>query len=263
MTIQIILAGLTTGLLLGLLGSGGSIVTVPALVYLLGVHPKSAIALSLGIVAITAAFSAINHFRTGNVNLKVAAIFGLCGMAGTYGGTKLGILMPVLLQLGLFAFVMYAAAYRMLKPKRRFGSIPADEVHGDLEIMEDAEIKPVRFGLVALLGFAVGVLTGVVGVGGGFLIIPALVLFSGIPMKQAVGTSLVIVAVNSATGFAGYYGVVPVNYGLMGTFTAVAIGGGVLGAQFSRHVSPENLKRGFGVFLVLVATYILVRSVIL
>lgn len=263
MTILIILAGLTTGILLGLLGSGGSIVTVPALVYLLGVHPKSAIALSLGIVAITAAFSAINHFRTGNVNLKVAVIFGMCGMVGTYGGTKLGILMPVLLQLGLFAFVMYAAAYRMLKPKRRFSSIPADDVHGDLEIMEDAEIMPLRFGLVALLGFAVGVLTGVVGVGGGFLIIPALVVYSGIPMKQAVGTSLVIVAVNSATGFAGYYGVVPVDYALMGTFTTVAIAGGFIGAQFSRHVSPENLKRGFGVFLVLVATYILIRSVIL
>ncbi|MHB1678059.1 MAG: sulfite exporter TauE/SafE family protein [Sulfuriferula sp.] len=263
MTILIILAGLTTGILLGLLGSGGSIVTVPALVYLLGVHPKSAIALSLGIVAITAAFSAINHFRSGNVNLKVAVIFGLCGMLGTYGGTKLGIIMPAVLQLGLFAFVMYAAAYRMLKPKRWFGIVPADAVHGTLEIMQDAEILPVRLGLVALLGLAVGVLTGLVGVGGGFLIIPALVLFSGIPMKQAVGTSLVVVAVNSATGFSGYYGVVPVDYALMGTFTAVAIAGGFIGAQFSRHVSPENLKRGFGVFLVLVATYILIKSVIL
>lgn len=263
MTILIILAGLTTGILLGLLGSGGSIVTVPALVYLLGVQPKSAIALSLGIVAITAAFSAINHFRTGNVNLTVAAIFGLCGMAGTYAGTKLGIIMPVLLQMGLFAFVMYASAYRMLKPKRSFVSLPADDVHGELEEMVDNEIKPIRYGLVAMLGLGVGVLTGLVGVGGGFLIIPALVLFSGIPMKQAVGTSLVIVAVNSATGFAGYYGIVPVNYTLMATFTGVAIIGGFLGAQLSRHMSPENLKHGFGIFLVLVATYILIRSVIL
>lgn len=262
MTLLVILAGISTGILLGLLGSGGSIVTIPALVYLLGVHPKSAIALSLGIVSITATISAINHFRSGNVNLKVAAIFGLCGMLGTYTGTKLGILMPVVLQLGLFALVMYAAAYRMLKPRRRFGPVGADVVRNAPEIALHAEGLPAQLGYVALLGLAVGLLTGMVGVGGGFLIIPALVLFSGIPMKQAVGTSLAIVAVNSGTGFTGYLGVVPVDYALMGTFTAVAIAGSFMGAKISHHISPDNLKRGFGIFLAIVATYILIKSVI-
>lgn len=263
MSILVVLAGLSTGILLGLLGSGGSIATVPALIYLLGVQAKSAIALSLGIVGITAMISAINHFRFGNVNLKVAAIFGFFGMLGTYGGTKIGILMPAVLQLGLFAFVMYVAAFRMLKPKRNPSLAETSVVCGTPEIASQAGVVTMHFGYVALLGLAVGLLTGMVGVGGGFLIVPALVLFAGIPMKQAVGTSLVIVALNSVTGFIGYYGVVPVDYTLMVTFTTVAIVGGFVGARISCHVSAENLRRGFGLFLVIVATYILIKSVIL
>ena len=263
MTILVILAGLSTGILLGLLGSGGSIATVPALIYLLGVSPKSAIALSLGIVGITAMVSAINHFRFGNIKLRVAAVFGPFGMLGTYAGTKLGILMPEILQLGLFAFVMYAAAFRMLKPKRNLSLAETGIVCDTPEMAPPVGAVSLHFGYVALLGLAVGLLTGMVGVGGGFLIIPALVLFAGIPMKQAVGTSLVIVALNSVTGFIGYYGVVPVDYTLMVTFTAVAIIGGFVGARISCHVSAESLRWGFGLFLVIVASYILIKSVIL
>lgn len=264
MIFLIILAGLSTGVLLGLLGSGGSIITVPALVYLLGVNPKSAIALSLAIVGITAAISAINHFRVGNVNLKVAAIFGLFGTMGTYAGTRLGLLMSSELQLGLFAFVMYAVAYGMLRPRRKVTPVaPAANGEELPHAAAEGASKPVHFGYLVLLGLAVGVLTGMVGVGGGFLIIPALVLFSGIPMKQAVGTSLVIVAVNSGSGFFSYFGTVPLDYTLMATFTAVAITGSFIGARISRCLSPEHLKTGFGVFLVAIATYILIKSVIL
>ena len=119
-----------------------------------------------------------------------------------------------------------------------------------------------RLGKIAVHGLAVGMLTGVVGVGGGFLIVPALVLLSGLTMKQAIGTSLSIVAVNSSTGFAGYTGLVEINYLLMGIFTAVAVGGSFIGAMVSNRLSGEMLKRGFAVFLVMVATYILLKSVI-
>ncbi len=117
MIIASLIAGLITGMLLGLLGSGGSIITIPALLYLLNVEPKTAIAMSLGIVSVTAVFSACQHWRRGNLNLKITLIFGLFSIVGTFAGTRLGLVTPVAVQLGLFALVMYAAAYKMLKPK--------------------------------------------------------------------------------------------------------------------------------------------------
>ena len=259
MSISVLIAGLFTGLLLGVLGSGGSIITVPALLYLLHVEPKSAIAMSLGIVAVTATITALNHWRRGNVNLKVTAVFGLFGFLGTFAGTRLGVITPVTLQLGLFALVMYAAAYRMLRTSK-----PIEHKSLGAAAVSDvaASGSEMRMGRIAVHGLAVGILTGVVGVGGGFLIVPALVLLSGLSMKQAVGTSLSIVAVNASTGFAGYAGLVQINYLLMGLFTAVAVGGSFLGAMVSHRLSGEVLKRGFAVFLVLVASYILLKSVI-
>ena len=259
MMISVLIAGLFTGLLLGVLGSGGSIITVPALLYLLHVEPKSAIAMSLGIVAVTATITALNHWRRGNVNLKVTAVFGLFGFLGTFAGTRLGVITPVTLQLGLFALVMYAAAYRMFRA-------PKPIVHKSLGSAAVSDVavsgSEMRMGQIAVHGLGVGMLTGVVGVGGGFLIVPALVLLSGLTMKQAIGTSLSIVAVNSATGFAGYTGLVQINYLLMGLFTAVAVGSSFIGAMVSNRLSGDMLKRGFAVFLVLVATYILLKSVI-
>lgn len=119
MIIATLIAGMVTGILLGLLGSGGSIITIPALLYLLKVEPKTAIAMSLGIVSVTAVFSAGQHWRRGNLNWKITLIFGLFSIVGTYLGTRVGVVTPVAVQLGLFALVMYAAAYKMLKPKPR------------------------------------------------------------------------------------------------------------------------------------------------
>ena len=118
MSISIIIAGLFTGLLLGVFGSGGSIITMPALLYLLDVEPKSAIAMSLGIVAVTATITALQHWHRGNVDLKITVVFGLFGVTGTYFGALLGVITPVVIQLGVFALVMYAAAWKMLKPAR-------------------------------------------------------------------------------------------------------------------------------------------------
>ncbi len=264
MIIIALFAGAATGIVLGLLGSGGSIIAVPALLYLLHVEPKQAIAMSLGIVAITATIAALDNWRRGNVDVRVAAMFGLFGVVGTFSGTRLGVHTPVALQLGLFALVMLAAAWRMLKTKKQQQVVQTAQLAGAggpaISIGESETIKA-HLGQIALLGVGVGALTGLVGVGGGFLIVPALVLLSGIPMKTAIGTSLAIVAANSSTGFAGYLGVVPVDWTMMTSFTAVTVTGSFAGTRLAHRFSQETLKRAFGVFLVIVATYILLKSV--
>jgi hypothetical protein len=257
MSISIIFAGLITGVLLGVFGSGGSIITMPALLYLLNVDAKSAIAMSLGIVAVTATVTALQHWRKGNVHLRITAIFGLFGVIGTFAGAKLGVIMPVFIQLGLFALIMYAAAWKMLKPAPQHKSLGAARTECADGFCADLDYRE-----IALHGIAVGVLTGVVGVGGGFLIVPALVLLSGLPMKQAVGTSLSIVALKSFAGFAGYAGAVAIDYSLMAVFTGIAITGSVAGSMLAQHLPADLLKRGFGGFLVLVASYILIKQFI-
>lgn len=265
MDILAILAGAATGIVLGLFGSGGSIIATPALLYLLDVEPKSAIAMSLGIVAVTATIAALDNWKRGNVDVSVAAVFGLFGVVGTYAGARLGVVTPVVIQLVVFALVMYAAAWRMLKPVR----IAAPAAGGTTTTFAgDAAALPCT-GLfspcmthIALHGIGVGVLTGFVGVGGGFLIVPVLVLLSRIPMKIAVGTSLAIVAAKSYAGFAGYMGAVPIDWALMGGFTAVTVAASVAGTRIAHRFSQDTLKLAFAVFLLFVATYILLKSVI-
>jgi uncharacterized membrane protein YfcA len=266
MELSAILAGLATGMVLGLFGSGGSIIALPALMYLLHVEPKSAIAMSLGVVAVTATVTALHNWRKGLVDLRVALVFGLFGVAGTFAGARLGLLTPVTIQLGLFALVMYAAAWRMLKPVKLAAPAVTSEVVGSgggTAALTDchAACAP-HLGHIALHGIGVGVLTGLVGVGGGFLIVPALVLLSGIPIKTAVGTSLAIVAAKSYAGFIGYMGGVPVDWAVMASFTAVTVAGSFLGGHFAGRISQATLKKAFAWFLVVVATYILFKSVI-
>lgn len=253
MTLLGLISGIATGLVLGIFGSGGSIIAVPALLYLLGLGGKEAIAMSLGIVAITATISAIDNWRHGNVNLRVTAVFGLFGVIGTYAGARLGVLTPVVVQLVLFALVMYAAAWKMLSKQK---------VSQASEPTPDEPVFGRRMAHVAIHGIVVGVLTGLVGVGGGFLIVPALVLLSGIPIRQAIGTSLAIVAIKSYAGFAGYLGAVPVNYSLMASFTGVTVVSSLVGTRLARKLHGDMLKRGFAWFLVIVASYILYKSVL-
>ena len=265
MTLSAILAGLATGMVLGLFGSGGSIIALPALIYLLHVEPKSAIAMSLGVVAITATVSAMDNWRRGLVDTRLALVFGLFGVAGTFAGARLGLLTPVVIQLGLFALVMYAAAWRMLKPPRLAAPASGSVVNtggGTAVIGGCQNFFSPCMGQIALHGIGVGILTGLVGVGGGFLIVPDLVLLSGIPMKTAVGTSLAIVAAKSFAGFAGYMGGVPIDYEVMGGFTVVTVIGSFAGAHFATRISQNALKKAFAWFLVVVATYILFKSVI-
>jgi len=253
-----IISGAITGIVLGLFGSGGSIIAMPALMYLLDVEAKSAIAMSMGIVAVTATISGWDNWRRGNVDLKVAMWFGLFGVIGTYGGARLGVHTPVQVQLTLFALVMYAAAWKMLQPKKQ--PITQLATAGGPPLSED-EVISAHMGHIAAHGVGVGVLTGLVGVGGGFLIVPALVLLSGIPMKLAIGTSLLIVAAKSYSGFAGYVGAIPVNWTTMALFTSVTVAGSFVGTRIAHRFSQETLKRSFGFFLVFVASYILLKSV--
>jgi uncharacterized membrane protein YfcA len=239
------------GLSLGLLGGGGSILTVPIFVYVLGFGAKEAIAMSLAVVGTTSLFGVAGHWRAGNVNPRVALFFGAVTMVGAFLGSRLAVFLTDATQLTLFALVMLAASVLMFRGRReRAGDGGAATPARDLR----------QHLLLTLAGLAVGVLTGVVGVGGGFMIVPALVLLARVPMKEAVGTSLLVIALNGASGFAGYLGQVEVAWALMGTFTAIAVAGILIGTRLVRYVPQEVLRRAFAIFLVAMGALVLYQN---
>lgn len=233
------------GLLLGLLGGGGSILTVPVLVYVVGYEAKQAVAMSLAIVAIVSSVGAAGHWKAGRVRVRTAVAFAAVAMAGAFGGARLAELVSGAVQLVLLATVMLIAAVLMLVRGVPAAERPARE-HGLLT--------------VGATGLGVGVLTGLVGIGGGFLIVPALVILLGLPMKEAVGTSLLVITLNAAAGFAGYLGRVEVPWDFLAAFTAVAIGGIVAGTRLVQHVPTASLRRGFAVFLIVVGVFVLYQN---
>ena len=238
------------GLALGLLGGGGSILTVPVFVYVLGFAPKPAIAMSLPVVGATSLIGAIGHWRSGNVDLRIALLFGALAMGGSYAGARLAAHIPGSVQLALLGVIMLGAAASMLRGGGPPSATPAGEAHG--------ERAPLA--LLIAVGLAVGALTGIVGIGGGFLIVPALVILGRVPMKQAIGTSLLVIAMNSATGFLGYLGQVEVPWGFVGAFTLVAIIGIVAGTRLVRHVPAHALKRAFAIFLFAIGILVLYQN---
>jgi uncharacterized protein len=250
-TLGFLLAALI-GLALGLLGGGGSILTVPVLVYILGFGAKEAIATSLAVVGATSLLGAVGHWRAGNVNLRIAGIFGVVAMLGTYLGARLAVFFSGSAQLMLFALVMLVAAYFM------FRGTPLG-VSGTSN-GEPPAVTEMPLLLIAAEGIGVGVLTGLVGVGGGFLIVPALVLLGRVPMKQAIGTSLLVITMKSAAGFYGYLGQVAVDWEFIGAFTAVAVLGILAGAYLIRFVSQVRLQRAFAVFLLLMGTWLIYQN---
>ncbi len=235
------------GIVLGALGGGGSILAVPVFVYALGADPKAAIAMSLPVVGMTSLAGALGHWREGHLELKPALLFGAAAMAGAYLGARIASWVPGGVQLTTLAIVMAAAAVSMLRRKRRL--LAADA----------ASAKRTRIISIAT-GVGIGILTGLLGVGGGFLFVPALVLFGGLPMKQAIGTSLLVIAMSAAAGSLGYLGRVPIDWGIVIRFTAAAIGGIVAGVYVVRFVPHRALQRTFGVFLLIVAAWMLYRN---
>ncbi|GAA5513922.1 hypothetical protein Dcar01_02671 [Deinococcus carri] len=238
------LGAVAIGLSLGLLGSGGSILTVPVLVYLVGEDPKRAITESLAIVGLIALVSALSCVQQRRIDGRAVLLFGLPGLLGTSLGTALGHALPAAVQLLIFAAVMLIAATRMFRPA------PAGHA-------------PPRPGWQVLLaGLGVGVLTGVVGVGGGFLILPALVLLLGLPMARAVGTSLVLIALNAALGFALHVRAAPggLHWDLIALLGGIGVLGSLAGSRLSRQLSQNALRRSFAGFLVVLGTYILCTS---
>ena len=239
------------GLSLGLMGGGGSILTVPIFVYVLAFDPKLAIAMSLPVVGVTSLVGAIGHWRAGNLNLKTAAIFGVVAMISAYIGARLAVFLSGAVQLSLLAVIMLAAAISMFRNSRR---TPAAKTSAP------SEERPASLRLLLPVALCVGLVTGVVGIGGGFLIVPALVLLGRIAMKQAVGTSLLVIAMNCASGFAGYLGRVDIPWMFVLGFTTIAVLGILAGTYLVRYVSQRALKQAFSVFLVVMGTFILVQN---
>ncbi|MDO7852611.1 sulfite exporter TauE/SafE family protein [Hymenobacter convexus] len=260
-------AAIFIGLSLGIMGGGGSILTVPVLVYLMGVSPVLSTAYSLFVVGSTSLVGASRYFRKGLVSLRTAIVFLIPSLAAVLAVRK--VLMPAiphelftvgkvvftkdLLVLVAFAGLMVAAATSMIR-SRQAEDILDEELH---------HRHPFNYPLILTIGLVVGTLTGFVGAGGGFLIIPALVLGARLPMKLAVGTSLAIIALNSLIGFGGDLSVgTPVAWGFLLGFLMFALGGIVLGTYLARFIPGARLKPAFGWFTLAMGTFILLRELV-
>ena len=238
------------GVSLGLLGSGGSIITVSVLVYLLGQDEKLAIAGSLFVVGNIALAGSLQYVRAKLIDWRIVFVFGLPGMMGTYLGAMIAAYVPGILQLSFFALVMLLASYMMLRPVAL-----SNEAHQQREIWK-----------IAIDGLVVGIITGLVGVGGGFLIVPALVLLGGLTIHAAVATSLVIIALKSYSGFYKYIDVLnqqnlELDWQTLMIVTGLGVVGSFAGAKIANRVPQDKLKKGFGYFLIVMGLYILARSV--
>lgn len=251
------------GLSLGLIGGGGSILTVPILVYLFHVDAVLATAYSLFIVGLTSLVGSISHVKLGNIHWKTALVFGIPSIVSVFltrlylvpaipnpliQNSAFTISKPMAL-LVLFAVIMILAAYSMIKPSKK----SKDNGTG---------VVSFNFPLILAEGLIIGVVTGLVGAGGGFLIIPALVLLANLPMKQAVGTSLMIIAAKSLIGFiADLKGNEQIDWTFLSIFSAIAIGGIITGSVLSKKISGDKLKPAFGWFVLVMGFYIIVMEI--
>ena len=258
------IAAIIIGITLGLIGGGGSILTVPVLVYLFQVNPVLATAYSLFIVGTTSIVGSFSYFKKGLVNVKTAIVFGIPSLIAVYI-TRAAILPAIpegiftfgnfiltknLLLMLLFAILMILASYSMIKKTKP-------------STTESNEAQKFNYPMILLEGSIVGVLTGLVGAGGGFLIIPALVILSKLPIKEAVGTSLVIIAAKSLIGFFGEKGSMAFDWSFLALITTLSIIGIFIGTALSKKVDGNKLKPAFGWFVLAMGIYILIKETLL
>ena len=237
--------GLAIGLLLGLVGGGGSILAVPVLVYLLGEPVKDATTESLLVVGAAALVGAVDHARLGRVEVRTGLTFGAAGVAGAIGGTALNRLVGGKVILLGFAVLLLVAAVAMLR--RPSEPPPRDK-------------KP-SFAAVAPVGLGTGVLTGFFGVGGGFVIVPALVLVLGLPLTLAVGTSLLVIALTSGAALAAHLASGSIDWLIASTFTGAAVAGALAGRRLGALVNPRRLGQLFALLLVAIAVFLVAENV--
>lgn len=255
------LASVLIGIALGLIGGGGSILTVPVLVYLFTVEPVLATAYSLFIVGLTSAVGSVGYFRKGLVNVKTAVVFGIPSIIAVFS-TRAFIVPAIpkevfsigdfmvsknLLLMLFFAVIMILASYSMIKKDKK-------------NVEEKPGEQKFNYPLILIEGAVVGVITGLVGAGGGFLIIPALVILSKLPMKEAVGTSLVIIAAKSLIGFFGEGGESTIDWQFLSIVSAFAIVGIFVGTALSKKINGEKLKPAFGWFVLVMGVYIIFKE---
>lgn len=256
------IASFLIGISLGLIGGGGSILTVPVMVYLFGLQPLVAMSYSLFIVGSTSIVGAVSNYRKGLVNVKAAIFFGSSSIATVFLVRKYIVpaLPNTILKIGrfpitssfilmlLFAVLMLLASVSMIrKPKQRFKE-------------KENQSSVHFFGFIGY-GILIGLITGLLGAGGGFLLIPTLVFLIGLSMKKAIGTSLLIIALNSLIGFLGDLGHVSINWVFLLEITGIAIAGILIGGAFSKKIKSENLKKGFGWFVLAMGVFIIVKEI--
>ncbi|WP_348799565.1 sulfite exporter TauE/SafE family protein [Flavobacterium adhaerens] len=253
------LASIIIGLSLGLIGGGGSILTIPILVYLFKIDPKLATSYSLFIVGITALTGCYSHYKMGNLKIKSALYFAIPSVISiliirevifleipnllfTVNGfevTKNFLIMII------FAILMIAASFSMFSKQ-----------------LNQNQTTNTNYGQLAFIGAIIGTITGFLGAGGGFLIIPALLYFANLPMKQAVGTSLLIIFINSAIGFVGDLIIkTPIDYSFLATISSIAFIGMIIGTQLSKKIDGNKLKPIFGVFVLVMGIYIVIKEI--
>ena len=251
---------LCIGLILGLTGGGGSILTVPILVYVMLIDPIIATAYSLFIVGTTSAFGAVQNYRKGLVDMKNGFLFAIPSFIAVYLTRRILVPMipdtiveqPFLLTkstflMVFFAVIMVLAAISMLKKKK--------------EVVETA--GNIAISTLLFQTFTIGIIIGLVGAGGGFLIIPSLVLFAKLPMKKAVGTSLFIIAMNSLIGFLGDVQTITIDWKFLSSFTGISIIGIFIGIYLNKYINETQLKKVFAYFVLFMATFILVKEIVL
>lgn len=239
------LLALVVGVTLGLLGGGGSILTLPMLVYVVHVADKPAIASSLFVVGVTSLVGAVSHARAGNVRMGVGLLFGTAGMGGAVAGSYVAHLLPGQLLLVGFAAVMFATSLAMMRGRKGDG-----EGTGHISLAKAIAI-----------GAAVGFVSGLIGAGGGFLIVPALTLAGGLGMRHAIGTSLLVITMQSAAGFVGHLvNHTPVPWTLVLVVAAASVVGSLVGARIARHIPPARLRSGFAWLVLAMAVFMLAKQ---